>query len=197
MTDFLFTVIIFHRTIKIFYRKGGKRMNGNGNRKEGCFCPTCGRQKEENRLVCEICFKEYLKEADETTGTGEKLFIFPWAMKKALATLPHLEDDLLKIKDEMSNLNRLVMFKAGKAVEYALSGKDIQLEERQRIFQQKKEELWRINGGSAKFAEFKAKEERVDFIKQTFKKSVPLPPIALHLTRKPPRRKQWPEKTRS
>jgi len=153
-------------------------MNNNNApaRVEPLYCPICLDDRPKTRrkasdIVCGDCYRIWADQAAINLAQGKYKNLLEWVAEKALVILPSLKPQLASIKTEIEKLQEESGKEAYMALKKSTGGKEVPLDIWRQAFRQKKQEVWRVKGGNAKFAKMKELESRIIFLKKIIEKA--------------------------
>lgn len=150
-------------------------------RVEPAYCPLDGNiRRRPTDIVCGECYRIYVDEAAIGLARGQPIGnVFEWVAGKAAATVAKLEGELVAAESEIGALGKKVAAETAASLKANAGGQQVAEEVWRKAFGVKKAELWRANGGNAKFAKMKGLESRIALLRSILEKSKepkPAPP---------------------
>ena len=148
----------------------------SGRKKNQVFlhCPLCGgNRRKSSDIVCPKCYQTYTNEAAIKLARGNYISLWDWVREKIAEILPELEKEYAQAKEAVDQLKIMVHQKTLEALKKTLQGKPVSKEIWTQAYRLKKQEIWEKCGGNKAFAQMKALENRISFIKEILAKTEP------------------------
>ncbi len=142
-------------------RASNNRNGANGSIKINEICMLCGKSKEEKKLVCYGCYKEYKQARIESVAIHLKdISIVEWTLKKAEDLSPILKEEFSQASADLDSFKKGIRDQAYQDVRKALGGKAIPKEDFSNMFEKRRQKLWQEGDGNRLFGQFKYLELR-------------------------------------
>lgn len=148
-------------------------------RVEPLYCPICGNiRRRPNDLVCGDCYRDYEAAASINLARGGKFQkLFDYVADKAPAILATLEGQYTVAKNGLTELKARIGRDAYDLLKRNAGGNEVPASIWATAFQQKTQELWRINLGNVKYAKMKGLEGRIALLKGIIEKAKEPAPV--------------------
>jgi len=134
-------------------------------------CPLCGgNRRKASDIVCPKCYQSYTNEAAIELTRGNYINLWEWTKRKVADLLPEIEQEYARAKNQVDQLRAKVHHEALAEIKKASYGKFVPKNIFDEAYFQKRQQLWKQLDGNKVFAQMKALESRISFIKEILAK---------------------------